>query len=136
MTSQFVRNILTAVLISGASASAAAAQDITVVGARERVVDRTYFGIDVVENSASVVVNLSDLDLGTAAGWSRMEERLTSASRLACDVVEEQNPIDIRGDRGGCARTAYRAAMTHVRQLTQTTPRVAALNIGVGVAAN
>ena len=108
-----------AAMLIGVVAVSAAAQDITVRGPGERVVDRTDFGAEVVEYTVSMVVNVRDLDFASASGWNAMENRLTSASRVACDVIEQRIPIDLRRDRSECLRTAYRGAIARVRRLTK-----------------
>jgi UrcA family protein len=113
------RTMLAAALIAGAASSSAIAQDITVTGPGERVVDRTDYNADIMEYTASVAVDVRKLDLSSAAGWTAMEERLSAASRIACDAVEQRIPIDLRPDRADCTRTAYRGAIARVRKLTR-----------------
>ena len=114
------RNTLAAALIGAAAASAATAQDITVKGHGERVVERTNIGAEVVEHSASVAVDVRDLDLFSTAGWNAMEDRVNSASRDACDVLKQRTPIELLPERSDCERKAYRGAIARVRELTKT----------------
>lgn len=113
------RNTLAAVLIGAAAASSATAQDITVKGLGERVVDRNNIGAEVVEYTASVVINVRDLDLVSPAGWNALEQRVTSASRDACDAIMQRIPTDLLPERSDCVRTAYRGAIARVRELTK-----------------
>ena len=115
------RYTLAAVLIgAAAAASAAAAQDITVKGHGEQFVERTNIGAEVVEHSASVAVDVRDLDLFSTAGWNAIEDRVTSASRDACDVLKQRTPIELLPERSDCERKAYRGAIARVRELTKT----------------
>ena len=113
------RNTLAAMLIGAAAAASASAQDITVKGLGEHVIDRTNLGAEVVEYSASVVVNVRDLDLASPAGWNALEDRVSAASRNACNVIEQNMPIDLLPERSDCARAAYRNAVARVRELTK-----------------
>jgi hypothetical protein len=44
-----------------------------------------------------------------------MEKRLASASRVACNTIEQRIPIDLRTDGSNCARIAYRHAIARIR---------------------
>lgn len=110
-------NALAAVLIGAAATYPAAAQDILVTGPAERVVDRTIFGADVVEYTASLTVDVRDLDLATAAGWSAMEKRVASASHVACNVVEQRASTDLSREGSECERNAYRGGIARVREI-------------------
>ena len=120
MPRHMLRNMVAAALIGAAAGSPAAAQDITVTGPGERVVDRTNFGAEVVEYTASLTVNVGDLDLASAEGWNAMERRLTAASHVACNAVEQRTPIDLGSDRSECERAAYHGAVARVRELAKT----------------
>lgn len=115
MPRHMLRNSFAAALIGAAAASSAAAQDILVTAPEQRIVERTNIGAEVVENTASVVVNIRDLNLASAAGWNAMEKRLASASRVACNTIEQRIPIDLRTDGSNCARIAYRHAIARIR---------------------
>ncbi|MCL6684141.1 UrcA family protein [Sphingomonas alba] len=119
MSRYFCLNTLAAVLIGAATASSATAEDITVNGPGERIVARTNIGAEVVEYTTSVVINVRDLDLVSPAGWNALEERLTFASRDACDVLKQRIPIELLTESSGCERTAYRAAIARARELTK-----------------
>lgn len=120
MKSSRICTTLASALLTILSTSAASAQDITVSGARERVVGRAFTGADIVEHSATVPVSLRDLDLETAAGWRDMEERVSVASRLACDTIRQQNPIGLRDNRYSCASKAYADAIARIHQISMT----------------
>lgn len=117
MPRHVLRNTLAAVLISAAASSYAAAQEITVTGAADRVAGHTNFGAEILEYTASLVVNVDDLDLDTATGWNAAERRLSNASRAACDAIDQRISMDLRPDRSECERITYRRAMTLVREL-------------------
>ena len=110
------RKTLAALLIGAAASSAAAAQDITVKGLGEHVVDRTNLGADVVEYTASVVINVRDLDLASPVGWNALEDRVAAASRDACNDIDQRIPVDQLPERSDCARAAYRGAIARVRE--------------------
>lgn len=111
-----LRTILAAMAIATA-ASSATARDILVTGPAERVVDRTDFGAEVVEYTAASTVNVGDLDLASTAGWDVMESRLATASRVACDAIDERIPVNLRQGRRECEKAAYRGAIARVREL-------------------
>ena len=113
-------NTLAALLIGAAAASSATAQDITVKGLGQHVVDRTNLGAEVIEYTASVVINVRDLDLASPAGWSALEDRVTAASLDACDVIKQNMTVDLLPERGDCARAAYRETVARVRELAKT----------------
>jgi len=119
MPRHILRYALAGALI-GIAASSATAQDIVVTGPGERVVDRTNFGAGVVEYTASLAVNVRDLDLASEAGWHALEKRLTTASRAACNVIDQRIAVDVRPDRTECESNAYRGAIIRVRRLTKT----------------
>lgn len=119
MQRHMLRYALAGALI-GITASSATAQDIVVTGPGERVVDRTNFGAEVVEYTASLAVNVRDLDLATGAGWQALERRLTNASHVACNVIDQRIAVDLRPDRTECESNAYHGAITRVRRLTKT----------------
>ena len=120
MPRHMLRDTLAAVLIAAAAAVPATGQDILVTGPGERIVDRTDFGAEVVEDTTSLVVNVRDLDLASTAGRKAMERRLTTASRVACNVIEQRIPIDLRRDRSECEMAAYRGAIARARALAKT----------------
>ena len=110
------RKILAGLLLATA-ASSATARDILVTGPGERVADRTEFGAEVVEYTASLPVNVRDLDLASSAGWDAMQSRLATASRAACSAIDDRIPVDLRQERRECEKAAYRDAIARVHEL-------------------
>ena len=121
MSHDAIRMVLVGVLVATA-ASSATARDILVTGPGERVVDRTELGAEVVEYTASLPVNIRGLDLTSAAGWNAIESRLATASRAACDAIDDKIPVNLRQGRRDCEKSAYRGAIARVRKLMSASP--------------
>jgi UrcA family protein len=117
MTNQSILGTLTALTLACSPAAVMAEEvhdngNITVSALRERVIGRAPGrNAPIVLYTASVRVNVGDLDLRGAPGWDALHKRVQTASWLACDMLDFRTRTSSTNCRGDATRAAMRAAL-------------------------
>ncbi|GFM30685.1 UrcA family protein [Novosphingobium sp. PY1] len=125
MTRLLATGFIAAAVASALPASNALAQEtsqdavqnraaITVVAPRARQTDRTYTGVPIETLTAQAVVYVDDLNLSTAAGKAKLDDRVAAAAKTACAWLDEVYPLATPIGPDDCERDAIKRAKSQV----------------------
>ena len=111
--------VLAAVIgATAAYAQAQAPEGVTVTGSRvvTEQVGRSTIGAPINQVTLTYKVSYADLDLKTADGTKKLDERVKAAAAAACKELDRTFPLSTP-DNGTCAKTAVSNAMPKVKEV-------------------
>ncbi|HKX77924.1 MAG TPA: UrcA family protein [Novosphingobium sp.] len=137
MTRHLIINTLAMLALAYPSVAALADEtydgdNIIVSSPNVQVTGRSMIGAPIRLYTTSVRINVRDLDLRSEPGWDALGQRVRTASRVACDMLDRMVLFTDGSDSGECRNDAARSAMRVARELRTSPTAVAALIFRVG----
>jgi len=116
MTKNSIIATLTALTLAAQSGAVLArdanhSDDITVSAPREQIIGRSQHGFPVKLLTVTAEVNVGDLNLQSNPGWNELGQRVRTASRIACNLLDRESYIRSDSETSRCRSKATNEGM-------------------------
>jgi len=127
-----------ATLTLAAQAGSAVARDtnqsdgITVSAPREQIIGRSSSGFPLRLLTVTAEVNIGDIDLQSNPGWNELGQRVRTASRMACDLLDRESYIRSNAETSRCRSKATNEGMRAALAFRTSPRKVESLAFTIG----